>query len=144
MMTDAIPAQDSSMTQLLTLFMDMFQHIDEKLDRIWEKLEDGESKNRFLEVVDTVDISGSGINVLLRERIETGRMVHISMCLADACRGTIEVLGRVVRTSSFEGGEKGVFATGIEFVDLNESEKDLLVKYTFSQQRKHIRTAGDT
>lgn len=144
MLTDAYPEADSSMTQLLSLFMDMFNHIDEKLDRICDQLEKDEPVNRSLDVVDTVDISASGVNVLLRERIEVGRMVHLSMSFSGSYRGSIEVLGRVARSSSPENGEKDVYNTGIEFVDLCESEKDLLVKYTFSQQRKQIRTAGDT
>ena len=144
MILDSYMEADSSMAPLMNMVMDMFQHIDDKLERICEKLEQDEPRNRSLDVVDTVDISGSGVSLLVRECVEVGRMVHLCMWLTGSHCGTIEVLGRIVRIAPHEGSEEGVYVMGIEFVDLSEPEKDLLVKYTFSQQRKHIRTAGDT
>ena len=142
--TEAFPVTDPAMTHFMTAAMDMFNRIDQKLDKIYEKLDQDDSEGKSLYALDTVDISGSGVNLLLEEPIENGRMVYLSMVFTGSDRGRMDVMGRVVRCSSVKrdhGSE--LYHTGVEFVDLSESEKDRLVKYTFSQQRKHIRTAGE-
>lgn len=141
--TDAYPGQDSATVQMMSMFVEMFKHLDNKLDRIYDMLEKADPENRSLDVVDTVDISGSGVSVLLRRQVEPGRLVHLSMTFTGSHLGVIDVQGRVVRSTNCENDDKDLYYTGIEFIDLCESEKDLLVKYTFSQQRKQIRTAGE-
>lgn len=143
MFEEAYPAHDNATTQLMSMFVEMFKYLDNKLDKICDLLEKDDPDNRSLDVVDTVDISGSGVSVLLRQQVEPGLLVHLSMTFTGSHLGVMDVLGRVVRSAPGENDEEDMYYTGIEFVDLSESEKDLLVKYTFSQQRKQIRTAGE-
>lgn len=131
-------AENHAFSQLVTLL----SQIDEKLDRVLDALEKGEPGKRELEVRDTVDISGSGISLLLRENLSRGRLLHLSIIFTGSHRGKLDVLGRVARSDSVDDGKEILYQTGIEFVDLTESEKDLLVKYTFSQHRKQIRETG--
>jgi len=141
-LTDIFPSGDRDMAQAISLLTSMVIRIDDKLDRVLETLEKGETKKRELEVHDTVDISGSGISVLLTEGLCKGRLLHLSITFKGSYRGQLDVLGRVVRIVPKEDENDTLYLTGIEFVDLSESEKDLLVQYAFSQHRKHIRSSG--
>ena len=137
--TGGEPAAGPVMASLVTIL----HHIDEKLDRILEKMEEKEDGISEIEVYDTVDISGSGISLVFDQNLNTGQMLRLSIALPGYPFGRFETLGRVVRTVMKEEQGRPFYHTGIEFVDLDGAEKERLVQYTFSQQRKQIRASGN-
>lgn len=135
------PGSEPSITQALAILVTMFDRIDDKLDRILGKLENDEWEKPELDVRDTLDISGSGISILLTRKVPENQLIHLSITFRGSHRGQVDVLGRVARCVAVDQDREILYQTGIEFLDLNESEKDLLVKYTFSQHRKRIRSS---
>ncbi|GAB6096671.1 hypothetical protein JCM14469_29240 [Desulfatiferula olefinivorans] len=141
-MPDVDGLMDRPGSQSLAQLVLLLSRIDEKLDRVLEKLGDETTEKRELVVRDTVDISGSGISLLLKEPLAKGRLLHLSITFTGSHMGRLDVLGRVARSVSVGNENDALFQTGIEFEDLTEAEKDQLVKYTFSLNREHIRAAG--
>lgn len=146
--TDVLPLPDQVNTgdplldRVLASFSAALYHIDEKLNRILEKIEGSEKTGREIQVFDTVDISGSGISLVLSEKPETGSMIRLSILLPDYPYGRFDVTGRVVRSVERKNKEgRSVFLTGVEFTELGEKEKDRLIQYTFQQERKKIRNS---
>lgn len=139
MITGGENAVGTVMSSLVTA---LFQ-IEEKLDRILEKLEGQEPGVREITVFDTLDISGSGISLTLSENLDNGSMMRLSIVLPGYLHGRLETLGRVVRSEEIRDDDGVYYQTGIEFVDLSDEEKERLVQYTFSQQRRHIRASGN-
>lgn len=141
-----IPESDVSSdrpgNQGLAQLVFLLSQIDEKLDRLLEKMGQGSGEKRELVVRDTVDISGSGISLLLKESLPKGRLLHLSITFTGSHMGRLDVLGRVARSVSVGDENDALYQTGIEFEDLTEAEKDQLVKYTFSLNREHIRATG--
>lgn len=124
-------------------FAGAFHYLDEKLDRILEKLEGRENDAREIEVIDTVDISGSGISLLVAENLAIGDMIRLAVMLPGYPYGRLETLGRIVRTVEKNEGGTACYQVGIVFTGLSDDEKERLVQYTFSEQRRQIRATGN-
>jgi hypothetical protein len=139
---DVIKGNDNAIGPVISSLVTVLHHIDEKLDRIIEKLEEKVVGGHDVEVLETVDISGSGISLILSRPLAKGDTLKLSITLPGFPYGRLETLGRVVRLEEIE--EKGgtLFKAGIEFIGLGEDEKERLVQYTFSQQRRQIRATG--
>lgn len=142
MMSEPDASVDRLNSQGLAQLVFLLSQIDEKLDRVLEKLCEGSSEKRELVVRDTVDISGSGISLLLKESLAKGRLLHLSITFTGSHMGRLDVLGRVARSVPVGDENDALYQTGIEFEDLTQAEKDQLVKYTFSLNREHIRATG--
>lgn len=141
--SEAIAGGENSVGTLMSSLVTVLFHIEEKLDRILEKLEEQESGVREIDVFDTVDISGSGISLTLTENLDKGSMLRLSIALPGFLHGRLETLGRVVRSEEIKECERTYYQTGVEFVDLSDDEKERLVQFTFSQQRRQIRASGN-
>ncbi len=139
---DIAAGSEGSVGTVLSSLVTVLHHIEEKLDRILEKMEDKESGVREIDVCDTIDISGSGISLLLSENLAEGVMMKLSIALPGFPFGRFETLGRVVRSVEMKKRDGTFFQTGIRFVDLSDDEMERLVQYTFSQQRRQIRASG--
>lgn len=130
---------------LLSLLTDFLVQIDEKLDLVLNKLEGkntGSAKND-LEVRQTVDISGSGVSLVLNESVDIGQILRIMIKLPGFPFGRFEAYGEVVRILPIDENDQTTYNAGIKFLNLKEEEKERLISYTFSQHRKHIRASTD-
>ncbi len=134
---------DPLVDRLLASFSAALHHLDEKLNRILEKIEEPDKACREIEVIDTVDISGSGISLVLPENPDTGTVLKLSILLPGYPYGRLETMGRVVRSVERGAGDRPTYLAGIEFTDLSEDDRERLIQYTFRQQRKQIRASGD-
>lgn len=141
-MAELTAGVEGSMGTVMSSLITVLHHIEEKLDRILEKIEDKEAGVREIDVCDTVDISGSGISLVLTENLAKGTLMRLYIALPGYPFGRFETLGQVVRSVEMRENDRLYFQTGITFVDLSDDEKERLVQYTFSQQRRQIRTCG--
>lgn len=131
---------------VIVSIMDYIIHIDEKLDYIINRL-DGkpeEESRKSLDVNKMIDISGSGINITLNEEVEVGQFLKMVIRLPEFPSGTFEVLGEVVRREKRQN-ENGSdsWHLGVRFLDMSEEQREILIRYTFSQHRKQIRSSFD-
>lgn len=130
---------------MLSSLTDFLVQIDEKLDRILNKLEGKNTSpvEKDLEVKQTVDISGSGVSLVLSESVEIGQILLVTIKLPGFLFGRFEAYGEVVRVLPEDEKGQLVYNAGIKFLNLKEEEKERLISYTFSQHRKHIRASTD-
>ena len=114
-------------------------HMDEKLDQILLLLSKGEAKKGPFEEGVGVNISGSGMNIIVDKPVESGRVIHAKFFLTKAPFLFMDVFGEVVRViRSEEKGEKN-YKLGIEFLNLNENDRDRIITAVFQYQRQTIR-----
>ena len=114
-------------------------HENEKLDQILSLLSKGEGKKGPFEEGIGLNISGSGMNVIVDKPVEPGRFMHAKFFLTKTRFLFIDVFGEVVRViPSGEKGEKK-YQLGIEFLDLNESDRERIIAVVFQKQRQTIR-----
>ncbi len=113
--------------------------MDEKLDQIRLLLSKGEAKKGSFEEAVGVNISGSGMNIIVDKPVESGRVIHAKFFLTKAPFLFMDVFGEVVRViRSEEKGEKN-YKLGIEFLNLSEHDRDRIITAVFQNQRQTIR-----
>lgn len=113
--------------------------MDEKLDQILLLLSKGEAKKGSFEEAVGINISGSGMNIIVDKPVESGRVIHAKFFLTKAPFLFMDVFGEVVRViRSEEKGEKN-YKLGIEFLNLSEHDRDRIITAVFQNQRQTIR-----
>ena len=113
--------------------------MDEKLDQILSLLSKGEEKKGRFEEGIGLNISGSGMNMRVDRPIESGQIIHAKFFLTKSPFLFLDVFGEVVRVIPSEEKGKKSFQLGIEFVDLNEHDRDRIITAVFQKQRQTIR-----
>ncbi len=116
-------------------------HIDEKLNRILQKLEPEQATAEATCLGETRNISGVGVKVVLDRPIPIGQKVLISLSLPGFTMGTFQAYGEVVRAASCEDKGEKAFEISIKFIIIDETEREKLIAYSFYEQRKAIREA---
>ena len=77
--------------------------------------------------------------MIVDKPVESGRVIHAKFFLTKSPFLFMEVFGEVVRTIRLEEkGEKN-FQLGIEFLNLNENDRDRIITAVFQHQRQNIR-----
>ena len=121
---------------------DRLMRIEEKLDRILQKLELEATMEGPVVRGMTCNISGAGVNMVLESSLEAGQMVLMSLTLPGFSIGMLHAYGKVVRVT--QGKEKGaLFSTSVKFLALDEKARDMLISYSFYRQRQEIRQTGN-
>jgi c-di-GMP-binding flagellar brake protein YcgR len=80
-----------------------------------------------------VDISASGMRMLLSEKLEINDCISTEIYLEDE---PIWVSSEIVWMKSKKSGLKYNFEIGTRFVDLSESVRDKIVRFIFNEERK--------
>jgi hypothetical protein len=136
------PGSDAGLSQWANQFAEYLFRIDEKLDRILEKLACEYPGVSPVDDATIRDISGSGLCLVLSELIETGQLLQISMSLPGFPLNSFQAYGEVVRISPRKGKDDGLFDVAVKFLNMSESDREQLIAYSFSAQRKAIRTVS--
>lgn len=84
-----------------------------------------------------VNLSGGGICLLLDDRFETGDMVECEMTY-DQIKN-IRFYGRVVRFDESDREGKFRFKAGVAYIEIEENDREAVVRYIFKEQRKLLR-----
>ena len=119
----------------MLIYMD---HINRKVDAI---LEGGFVGDEVLEAVD-VTISGSGSMFKTKEELSSGELLHIVLHLPTDPVLQIETVAQVMSSEKdvISSSSKDNFSTAVQFVHINETDRDQIVKYAFSKQREFLRS----
>jgi c-di-GMP-binding flagellar brake protein YcgR len=111
-----------------------FQAIHQKLDMLLEYL--SLDKLGFNEVeYHEVDISAGGIRIITPERFEEGDNVEIRIVFPTAPPLYLICYGKVIRCTSCNLRSE----VAVEFVNMSEDVRSLIMKYVMQKQRQEIR-----
>lgn len=85
----------------------------------------------------TGDLSGGGLRLLLDERLEPGSYVECELFGEDDRK--VRFYGKVVRFEYTGDAGRYRYAAGVAYVDIDENERETVIKYIFSEQRKLLK-----
>ena len=117
-------------------------HIDEKLNRILQKLEPDEQDQESVCIGEAKNISGVGLNLLLDKPMEIGQKIRISFPLPGFTTSPFYAYGEVVRVTPKDAEGEKIFEIAVKFIIIDEMEREKLIAYAFSEQRRVIRKAS--
>ena len=126
-------------TTIDTSLMDYLTRIDEKLDLILDLLTVDEEAALPFEQGVGVNISGSGMNILVDQPIEPGQIIHSKIYLSRIPVVFLEVFGEVVRSSIVDEYGKKFYSLGIKFMDLSLNDQERIIATVFKSQRGVLR-----
>lgn len=123
----------------------MFSYLDNKIDMLLYKqeeilkhfsLQDGLQETRV--TGDCVDISGSGLSMLIQEELKKETILELSIEPLIYPPFRVVTLGEVTRVSLTKNKEKSGYEISTTFVSINEDDREELIKYIFKRQRELI------
>jgi hypothetical protein len=120
---------------------DRMNRIEDKLDRILQKLDPENSNEEMTCYGLAQNVSGAGINLILEEAFEEGQLVLITLSVPGFSIGFLQAYGEVVRVLPMHSNERESFETSIKFIIISEEEREKLISYAFRIQRQAIRNS---
>lgn len=89
-------------------------------------------ENKNVYKADLVDLSGGGLRLKLNQKFEIDDIIAVSVEIADQ---DVIVKGRVVRKTDDLSGK---YVYGVDFIDLDDSSRDKIIRYIFTIMRRSI------
>ena len=133
------PADTHSVKTAIHDLAEFLIQMNEKIDRICSYLGIEDTDKDTLLVIRTLNISGSGISMVVTHALNVGQLLDISLSIPDFPLGVFRGQGEVMRSCRLTGNESHLYEAGIRFIDLDEEQRERLIRFTFRQQRKTIR-----
>jgi hypothetical protein len=106
-----------------------------------ENCDEVEEKNSWDTIIPlAANISGGGLRVITHQGFENGEYILLEI-LVPAPHRVVDVIGRVVfaNRNYAAGNDQEYFNTGVQFVYIDERDRDAIVNYISSIQLKRIR-----
>lgn len=125
---------ESADSQADHLLLTVIRWLDFKLDVILHHLRARDQATNFPGQGTTSDLSGSGFGVAGQIEAEPGQHILVCLALPDMPSRPIFALGEVARSSGEEAG--GQASTGVRFLEIAEADRERVVRFTFTQQRR--------
>lgn len=113
--------------------------IDEKLDLILELLEKDNEIEGLLKHGLGMNISGSGMNIIVDRPVETGQIIHSKFYLSKIPLIFMELFGEVVRSTKVDECDKTMYSLGIKFIDISVNDQERIIASVFQRQRGVLR-----
>jgi len=82
----------------------------------------------------TLDISGGGIRFETSEHLPEGTVLDLNIELSGT--GKVSALGKVVRAVASGNKGKNTYVIGVQFMIIEEKERDKIIRYIFDKQRE--------
>ena len=120
-------------------------YLDQKIDKVISNQEKILSKVDTVEEVqdvsktgECIDISGSGVHMLVTEELSTGSLLELT--IEPPINPPIQVilLGKLSRICQSRDKENNDFDVSVTFTAINEDDRESLIKYIFQRQRELI------
>jgi hypothetical protein len=109
----------------------MLVHINEKLDRILERIPVDLLKTKS----QPINLSSTGLKVKVKKNFGLDEPVRIKMLLSTLPVKELVIAGKVVRVEALADGE---YEVALHFPELDDTVRDEIIHYTLNQQRKTI------
>lgn len=118
-------------------FYSYLEILDRKLNTILDVLskKDKIIRSDYLDV----DISGAGVRFLSDTKLDEGGYIELRIVLPCTPDAGISALGRIVRVRPSTAKDTKSFETAVSFAAISEKDRDLLIGYMFSEERKRLR-----
>jgi hypothetical protein len=129
---DADTAIDPTLISCLTL-------INEKLDLILELLDKDNENDTLFNNGLGMNISGSGMNIIVDRPLETGQIIHTKFYLSKIPLVYMEIFGEVIHSTKVNECGKTQYSLGIKFLDLSVNDQERIIASVFQRQRKVLR-----
>ncbi len=136
---DAADKAQGTDTSIDTSLMNYMIRIDEKLDLILELMTKNNEADDLFEQAIGVNISGSGMNILVDQPVKTGQIIHSKIYLSRIPMIFLDVFGEVVRSSMVEEGDRILYSLGVNFLDLSVNDQERIIAMVFKNQRGNLR-----
>jgi hypothetical protein len=108
--------------------------VDRKLNMVIDLLSGKDQLFHGL-YVDVV-VSGSGLKYVSDRKLDAGVLVEFRLALPFFPKSRIAALGKVVRCEKRDVKGNDAWETSVSFVAINEKDRDVLIRYVFSKERK--------
>jgi hypothetical protein len=125
-------ANDPSLVNCLAL-------INEKLDLILELLEKDNKIDGLFQQGIGMNISGSGMNIVVDRPLETGQIIHSKFYLSKIPIVFMDIFGEVVHSVKVDECGKAMYSLGIKFLDISVNDRERIIASVFQRQRGVLR-----
>jgi len=112
-----------------------------KIDRILDILESRDAERYASAGSECVNISGSGMRFVANRSFSIGDIIALRVFLPLVSGTWINVLGKVI--SSAESAPGNRYDVSVQFVELSEGDREMIVRYVFKRQRELLRLTSD-
>lgn len=85
----------------------------------------------------TLDLSGGGICLFTEHLVKYGQKIYLTIQLPNSIE--VKTIGKVVRTEQLGSGFEKKYKLGIQFIEINERDRDKIISYIFEIQRQLIK-----
>ena len=113
--------------------------MDEKLDQILAMLPRSGADDSVPAHGIGTNISGSGMNLVVEESVETGKIIQAKFFLSRFPLVFIDVFGKVVHVTPTEENGSTIYQLGIKFLNLKLTDRERIIASVFQQHRQNIR-----
>lgn len=118
----------------IEVFYKIFTNEDEKYFRAMRKISD-EMIDRPFEKGMTIDVSGGGIRFISKDNIALGSKMMVRLPLElDTEIKDCNVIAKVISSIPSRGKER-LYENRVEFVQINDSDRETLIKFIFKVER---------
>jgi hypothetical protein len=120
-------------------FAKLLLNLDRKMNLIISSLIEGKG-SLDLPKVRRVNISASGARFSTDDRVEIGTKLWIKIFLSIYPFSPLYLIGEVQRSVKEPvKGDESAYMTAIKYVNLNEDERDRIIRYVLSNQREVLK-----
>ena len=123
----------------------IFSCLDKKIDMILYKQEEilkhftpQDQRDETYESGECIDLSGSGVNMLIPEKLKKETILELSIEPPIYPPFRIVALGEITRVNLTRNKEKTGYEISTTFVAINEDDREELIKYIYRRQRELI------
>ena len=114
--------------------------IDEKLDQILDLLSKDKTVNGLYNQGVGLNISGSGMKIMVDRPLEHGRIIHTKFYLSKSPLVYMDIFGEVIHVTQVDNKDGGThYNLGITFLDLSINDRERIISSVFQRQRGNIR-----
>ncbi|MFH2065721.1 MAG: PilZ domain-containing protein [Pseudomonadota bacterium] len=128
---------------LISYLLDSVFLLNDKLDKILDLLEDNKDEIKVM-VKEAVNISGTGMKLILYSPVKKGQLLDISLNIPGFPVSGFNTYGEVIHTKIIQKKDTTLYEVGVKFINILEEEREMLIAYAFSQERRQIRQCKDT
>jgi len=114
--------------------------IDKKINFLMASLLNRNEEAGFLSGHKEVDISGSGIRFYHSQSLDVGTHYELKIYLPIITYPRITTVSQVVRVDKEKREDATAYLVAFKFVEINENDRDLLIKYIFMKEREKLRS----
>ncbi len=120
-------------------------YMDQKMDKIitnqekiLNKVDTVEEEQDVSETGECIDISGSGVNMFVKEELNQGSLLELNIEPPINPPIQIILLGKLSRICQSKDNDNNDFEASVTFTAINEDDRESLIKYIFHRQRELI------